>query len=240
MSVEYDELPHVVDPGRALNGDAPRLCEGALDNVVAQTRYGDPERCDAAFARAAHVTRLVVRNQRVAAVSVEQRSVLAWVAEDGRLTVRLANQKPSGVRNELADHILRIGLRMTREPRGTDPLGRACGELCSDDRFGPEEILQVVAGEAVDDEAAARHEAHGGFALQQQQALAARGELQDPFRFPRGLARPFAGLSSEPTSKGRIMRSSPTRRRPARRLRSGRRPPAKRGRSPRLPCHRPR
>lgn len=104
--VEYEELPHVVNLDDATAPGAPALCEGAPDNVAAQMPHGDAAKASAAFAQAAHVVELKVVNQRVAALSIEPRSVLAWVADDGRLTLRMSSQMPSGVRNALANDIL--------------------------------------------------------------------------------------------------------------------------------------
>lgn len=107
--VEYEELPHVVDLEIATSPSAPVICEQAPDNVAAEMRIGDEQKANAAFAQAAHVVQLTVVNQRVAALTVEPRSVLAWVAEDGRLTVRLSSQMPSGVKGSLANDVLGIG-----------------------------------------------------------------------------------------------------------------------------------
>src|SRR6059058_3394570 len=67
-----------------------------------------------AFQQAAHVVQLTIANQRVAAVSIEPRSVLAWVADDGRLTLRMSSQMPSGVRNSLGTDVLGIGPEQVR------------------------------------------------------------------------------------------------------------------------------
>ena len=107
--VEYEELPHVVQLDAATAPGAPVICDAAPDNVAAEMRFGDAQKTEAAFAGAAHVVQLTVVNQRVAAVSIEPRSVLAWVAEDGRLTLRMSSQMPSGVRNALANDVLGIG-----------------------------------------------------------------------------------------------------------------------------------
>ncbi|NNU44692.1 xanthine dehydrogenase family protein molybdopterin-binding subunit [Ramlibacter montanisoli] len=114
VSVEYEELPHVVELQAAVSPGAAVLCDAAPDNIAAEMRYGDAKASDQAFARAAHVVSLTVVNQRVAAVSIEPRSVLAWVAEDGRLTLRMSSQMPSGVRNSLANDILGIGAEKVR------------------------------------------------------------------------------------------------------------------------------
>ncbi|MBC5782535.1 xanthine dehydrogenase family protein molybdopterin-binding subunit [Ramlibacter sp. USB13] len=112
--VEYEELPHVVDLEAATSPGAPVLCPEAPDNVAAEMRLGDAQKTAAAFGQAAHVVQLEIANQRVAAVSIEPRSVLAWVAEDGRLTLRMSSQMPSGVRNSLGTDVLGIGPEKVR------------------------------------------------------------------------------------------------------------------------------
>jgi len=112
--VDYEELPNVVDLEEATTPGAPAICPEAPDNVAAEMRFGDAAKAAAAFEQAAHVVQLKVVNQRVAALSIEPRSVLAWVAEDGRLTLRMSSQMPSGVRNSLANDILRIGRDQVR------------------------------------------------------------------------------------------------------------------------------
>ena len=112
--VEYEELPHVVDLEVAVSPGAPVLCDAAPDNVAAEMQLGDPQQAAAAFAQAAHVVQLTIVNQRVAALSIEPRSVLAWVAQDGRLTLRMSSQMPSGVRMSLANDVLGIGPEKVR------------------------------------------------------------------------------------------------------------------------------
>jgi len=69
---------------------------------VAETRYGDITATQAAFAQAAHVVHLDIVNQRVAALAIEPRSVLAY-PENGRLTIRMSSQMPTGVRTTVSD-----------------------------------------------------------------------------------------------------------------------------------------
>jgi len=106
--VDYEELPAVADVLQATAAGAPVVWSAAPDNVAAEMRHGDAAACDAAFAAAAHRVALDLVNQRLAPVSIEPRSVLAYVdAESGvdRLTLRMSSQMPSGVRNSLADAI---------------------------------------------------------------------------------------------------------------------------------------
>lgn len=106
--VDYEELPHAVDVEQATAPGAPILSEGAPDNVAGEMRHGDATAAAAAFAQAAHVVRQDITNQRLVALSIEPRSVLAWIAEDGRLTLRMSTQMPSGVRDSLCNDILGI------------------------------------------------------------------------------------------------------------------------------------
>jgi len=77
-----------------------RLCGRSISTRGSSAR--SRKATDAAFAKAAHVVTLDIENQRVVALSLEARAVLAWVAEDGRLTLRMSTQMPSGVRTTLS------------------------------------------------------------------------------------------------------------------------------------------
>ena len=104
VAIEYLELPMVVELEAARGTGAPVLCAAAPDNIAAEMRHGDVGATAAAFARARHVVKLEVRNQRVAAVTLEPRSVLASVdSASGRLTLRMSTQMPSGVRNSVCE-----------------------------------------------------------------------------------------------------------------------------------------
>lgn len=100
--VEYEELPMVVNLDDATREGAPTLCAEAPDNIAAEMRHGQAAACEAAFAQAAHVVALEVVNQRLAALTLEPRTVLAFPdPADGRLTLRMSTQMPSGVRDTL-------------------------------------------------------------------------------------------------------------------------------------------
>lgn len=112
--VEYEELPHVTDVEEATTPGAPLVFAQAPGNLAAQLRHGDAQKAAEAFAQAAHVVQLEVVNQRVVALSIEPRSVLAWVAGDGRLTLRMSSQMPSGVKNSLCNDILGLPREQVR------------------------------------------------------------------------------------------------------------------------------
>ena len=99
--VDYQDLPHAVTLHDALADNAPLITDSP-DNRVAETRYGNAEAAAQAFAQAAHVVQLDITNQRLVALTIEPRSVLAY-PDAGRLTVRISSQMPTGVRGMVSD-----------------------------------------------------------------------------------------------------------------------------------------
>lgn len=102
--VDYDDRPAVVTLADALAPGAPAVCDAAPDNLAARAQHGDAAAAAAAFARAAHVVRLRLVNQRLASNPMEPRAVLAR-PEPGsdRLEVRMSSQMPSRARDTIAE-----------------------------------------------------------------------------------------------------------------------------------------
>ena len=101
VQVDYADLPAVTTVIDATAPGAPSLCDAAPDNISAETRYGNAAATDAAFAHAAHVVRLHIDNQRLAALTLEPRSALAWLGADGRLNMRISGQMPTAIRGAI-------------------------------------------------------------------------------------------------------------------------------------------
>jgi carbon-monoxide dehydrogenase large subunit len=100
--VEYDELPVVTELQEATAQGASLVWPAATGNIAAQMKHGDAAASDAAFAKAAHVVKLDLVNQRLSPMSMEPRCSLAtYDADDERLTLRLSSQMPSGARDTL-------------------------------------------------------------------------------------------------------------------------------------------
>ncbi|MEO6271302.1 MAG: xanthine dehydrogenase family protein molybdopterin-binding subunit [Lautropia sp.] len=103
IAVDFEELPAVIEAAAALAPDAPLLMPEAGDNISAEMRHGDAAATDTAFAAAAHIARISIVNQRLAAAPIEPRTILADVnGSDGRLIVRLSSQMPTGARATLS------------------------------------------------------------------------------------------------------------------------------------------
>ncbi|MGO4391473.1 xanthine dehydrogenase family protein molybdopterin-binding subunit [Variovorax sp. M-6] len=106
VMVDYESLPMVVDLKGATAEGAVQVWEPATGNIAAEMRHGSAEATAAAFAKASHVVALDVVNQRVVALTIEPRSVLAdFDAASDRITIRMSTQMPSGVRDSVCDAI---------------------------------------------------------------------------------------------------------------------------------------
>jgi carbon-monoxide dehydrogenase large subunit len=103
VEVDIDPLPAVTDAAEAAKPGAPQLYDHIPNNVALDYHYGDTAKIDAAFASAAHVTKLDIVNNRVAVVSMEPRTALAAYDKAAeRYTLQVPTQGVSGNRATLA------------------------------------------------------------------------------------------------------------------------------------------
>ena len=122
---DYGELDVVVDGRAALDADAPQLWPSAPGNIALDWEGGDADAARAAFARAAHVTRLDVVNHRVVIAPMETRGVVAeYEPSDGRYTIRTPSQ---GVGSLLAPLARSLGVAESRIRVITNDVGGAFG-----------------------------------------------------------------------------------------------------------------
>jgi len=95
VEVDYETLPAVVDPARAVDDGAAQIHEEAPGNVAFDWQIGDAEKVERAFAGAAHTVDLRLRNSRMLPTAIEPRACLAdYDASTGHLTVRMTSQNP--------------------------------------------------------------------------------------------------------------------------------------------------
>jgi aerobic carbon-monoxide dehydrogenase large subunit len=101
--VDIDPLPAVTTAGEAAAPGAPLLYDDVPGNVGLDFHYGDSEKVAAAFAGAAHVTRLELRNNRIVVNAMEPRAAVAEY-DPGRQhwTLHIGSQGVFGFRNYLA------------------------------------------------------------------------------------------------------------------------------------------
>ena len=105
VGIDIDPLPAVTDVRAAIKPGAPALWDSAPDNVALTWNGGDAAATEAAFAGAAHVTRLRLTNNRVIAHPLEPRSCIAsYDATTGRYSLVAATQGVQYMLRVLCEH----------------------------------------------------------------------------------------------------------------------------------------
>ena len=94
IEVDYDTLPAVVDTGSA-NAASTLVHDDVPGNLCYDWGHGDKAATDAAFAKAAHVTKLSFINNRLIPNAMEPRAAVAsYTKHDDSYTLYVANQNP--------------------------------------------------------------------------------------------------------------------------------------------------
>ena len=102
--LDIEALPAVTTGRTAAAAGATLIHDDAPGNVALHFHHGDAAKTEAAFAAAAHVTRLSIRNSRIVVAAMEPRSALgAFDEADGRYTLRVGSQGVWGMRAALKD-----------------------------------------------------------------------------------------------------------------------------------------
>lgn len=104
--VDIDPLPAVTGAEDAAKPGAPQLYDHIANNVALDYHFGDSAAINAAFAAAAHVTKLDIVNTRVAVVPMEPRSALAsFDKKTERFTIQMPTQGVAGSHTNLAKNL---------------------------------------------------------------------------------------------------------------------------------------
>jgi len=103
VELAIEPLPPVTDPRDAVKANAPLLWDDAPGNIALDFHYGDAEKTKAAFASAAHVTKIDLVNSRVVVNTLEPRAAIgAYDSASGRWTLYTGNQGVMGMKAQLA------------------------------------------------------------------------------------------------------------------------------------------
>ena len=77
IHVDYEDLPAIVDAKAALTPGAPELYANVPGNFCFEYEYGDQQKTDEAFAKAAHITRIDVDMPRLVGAPMEPKACSA-------------------------------------------------------------------------------------------------------------------------------------------------------------------
>ncbi len=109
VDIEIGELPAVVNMKDAVSGSAPALHEEAADNLCFDWEFGDKAATDEAFAKAAHVTKIDLVNNRLVPNAIEPRAAIGVydMAMDEH-TLYTTSQNPHVIRLLMGAFVLSI------------------------------------------------------------------------------------------------------------------------------------
>jgi len=102
--VDIDPLPAVTRASQAAQPGATQIYDDVPGNIAVDYQFGDSAKVAAAFASAAHVSRLTLHNNRLVVSAMEPRSaVAAHDAASGRFTFHVGCQGAFGMKGQLVD-----------------------------------------------------------------------------------------------------------------------------------------
>src|SRR5271166_1619708 len=106
IAVDYGELPAAVDPATTTKPGQPQLHDAAPNNTVFNWHLGDKAATDAAFAGAAHVTKIDLVNNRLIPNAMEPRAAVGdYDSGTDTMTLYTTSQNPHVARLVLAAFI---------------------------------------------------------------------------------------------------------------------------------------
>jgi carbon-monoxide dehydrogenase large subunit len=107
--LDVDTLPAVTEASAAARPGAPLLYDGIPGNEVLDFHYGDGAKVAEAFSRAAHVTRMSIRNNRVVVCAMEPRSAIGeYDPAADRWMLHVGSQGVFGLRAQMAKDVLKV------------------------------------------------------------------------------------------------------------------------------------
>src|SRR3984893_10279349 len=109
IDIGYKELPAVVASDEAIKSGKPQLFDAAPNNLCFDWHLGDKAAVDAAFARARHVTRLDLVNNRLVSNPMEPRAAIGeYDRGTGDYTLYTTSQAPHVHRLLIAAFVLQL------------------------------------------------------------------------------------------------------------------------------------
>ena len=109
VQITYQELPAVANGDQALQGDAPRVWDDVANNLCYDWEIGDRAATEAAFAKAHHIAKIDLINNRLVPNAMEPRSYLCeYDASSDKTTLYTSTQNPHVIRLLMGAYVLQI------------------------------------------------------------------------------------------------------------------------------------
>jgi carbon-monoxide dehydrogenase large subunit len=108
IAIDFEDLPGVADVRAAIAPGAPLVHDDVPGNVCYDWHIGDKAAVEAAFARAKHVVKLDLVNNRLIPNAMEPRAALAECDVNGNYTLHTTSQNPHVIRLLMGAFVLHI------------------------------------------------------------------------------------------------------------------------------------
>ena len=108
IEVDYEPLPAATATATAMDARTPLVWDDVPHNLAFHWHKGDEQATTNALAKAEHITRLDIVNNRVVANPMEPRGIVASRGADGRLTLHVSSQGTHAIRDPMCDDLLHI------------------------------------------------------------------------------------------------------------------------------------
>jgi carbon-monoxide dehydrogenase large subunit len=109
IDVTYEELPAIISTGDAMKQGAAQVWDAAKNNVCYDWELGDKAATEAAFAKAAHVTKIDIVNNRLIPNAMEPRAAIGeFDKATGDYTLYTTSQNPHVIRLLMGAFVLQI------------------------------------------------------------------------------------------------------------------------------------
>ncbi|MSP87213.1 MAG: xanthine dehydrogenase family protein molybdopterin-binding subunit [Alphaproteobacteria bacterium] len=109
IEVDYKPLPAIINTAQAAKSGSPQVWDQAKSNTCYDWHIGDKAATDAAFAGAAHVTKLDLINNRLVANAIEPRAAIGdYDTGTGHYTLYTTSQNPHVIRLLMGAFVLKL------------------------------------------------------------------------------------------------------------------------------------
>ncbi len=109
VEVKYKPLPAAVEADEAIGPGKPQIHDNAANNICFDWHLGDKDAVDAAFAKAHHVTRIDIVNNRLVANPMEPRAAIGeFDRATGEYTLYTTSQNPHVIRLLMGAFVLQL------------------------------------------------------------------------------------------------------------------------------------
>jgi aerobic carbon-monoxide dehydrogenase large subunit len=112
IALDIETLPAVTSARQAAEPDAPQIFDDVPGNVQLDFHFGESDKVAAAFSQAAHVTRLLLTNNRLVVNPMEPRAAVAAFDAESGFALHVCSQGVVNLKHQLINDILPDGAKV--------------------------------------------------------------------------------------------------------------------------------